>query len=173
MDASNAVVTVQRLDEASTARWDNFVQSCPDATFFHRAGWKYVIESSFGRRCYFLYAQRAGGICGVLPLVHIKSMLFGNSLVSTGFTVSGGPAVSDSDAMPVLEDAAIALADELDVDFLDSTPSKNGRLSRRPDNFRRSLPSDTPAYRRRAPSDQHIVQPPPLVRLSGKSASFR
>lgn len=119
MDASNAVVIVQRLDEASNSQWDNFVQSCPDATFFHRAGWKYVIESAFGHRCYFLYAQRAGAICGVLPLVHIKSRLFGNSLVSTGFTVGGGPAVSDSDAMPVLENAAIALADELDVDFLE------------------------------------------------------
>jgi hypothetical protein len=119
MDASNALVTVQRLDEASTSQWDEFVQSCPDATFFHRAGWKHVIESAFGHRCYFLYAERAGRICGVLPLVHIKSRLFGNSLVSTGFTVGGGPAVSDPDALPVLENAAIALADELDVDFLE------------------------------------------------------
>ena len=119
MDASNAIVMVQRLDEASNSQWDKFVRSCPDATFFHRAGWKYVIESTFGHRCYFLYAQRAGAICGVLPLVHIKSALFGNSLVSTGFTVGGGPVVTDSDAISVLENAAIALADELDVDFLE------------------------------------------------------
>lgn len=126
MDASNAVVTVERLDEAAAARWDSFVQSCPDATFFHRAGWKHVIEASFGHRCHFLYAQRAGAICGVLPLVHIKSMLFGNSLVSTGFTVGGGPAVSDPDALPMLEDAAIALADDLDVDYLEF---RSGRQS--------------------------------------------
>jgi FemAB-related protein (PEP-CTERM system-associated) len=119
MDASSAVVTVERLDRESTSRWDSFVQSCPDATFFHRAGWKYVIETSFGHRCYFLYAQRAGAICGVLPLVHIKSALFGNSLVSTGFTVGGGPAVTDVDALPVLEGAASDLADQLDVDFLE------------------------------------------------------
>ena len=119
MDASNAVVTVQRLDKASVAQWDKFVESCPDATFFHRAGWKHVIESVFGHQCYFLYAQRAGAMCGILPLVHIKSLLFGNSLVSTGFTVGGGPAVIDSDALPMLEAAATTLADELDVDFLE------------------------------------------------------
>lgn len=119
MDASNAVVTIQRLDETSSAQWDRFVQSCPDATFFHRAGWKHVIEKAFGHRCYFLYAQRAGAICGVLPLVHVKSLLFGNSLVSTGFTVGGGTVVSDSDALPLLESEAIDLADKLDVDYLE------------------------------------------------------
>jgi len=119
MDASSAVVTIQRLDAGSASQWDDFVQTCPDATFFHRAGWKRVIEASFGHCCHFLYAQRAGRICGVLPLVHIKSVLFGNSLVSTGFTVGGGPAVSDPDALPVLEAAAIDLADELDVDYLE------------------------------------------------------
>ena len=119
MDASNAVISIQRLDTASKVEWDGFVQDCPDATFFHRAGWKDVIETSFGHPCYFLQATRAGRICGVLPLVHVKSLLFGNSLVSTGFTVGGGPAVSDPDALPLLEEAALTLADELDVDFLE------------------------------------------------------
>jgi len=119
MDAPNALLTVEALDAASVSQWDEFVQSCAGATFFHRAGWQFVIETAFGHRCYFLYAQRAGRICGVLPLVHIKSVLFGNRLISTGFTVGGGPVVSDVDVAPVLEEAAIELADELDVDFLE------------------------------------------------------
>jgi hypothetical protein len=31
-------------DSAERARWDAFVQDCPEATFFHRAGWQRVIE---------------------------------------------------------------------------------------------------------------------------------
>ena len=33
---------VQRLnpdDPAALARWDAFVETCPEATFFHKSGW--------------------------------------------------------------------------------------------------------------------------------------
>lgn len=119
MDASGATVTVHRLDNSTAQRWDDFVLSCPEATFFHRAGWKSVIESAFNKDCYFLFAERAGRICGVLPLVHVKSFLFGNSLISTAFTVGGGPAVSDNDALLALDQEAQSLADALDVDCLE------------------------------------------------------
>ena len=84
---------VKSLEEATIGKWDVFVAEHPAATFFHRAGWKRVIERTFGHDCHFLYAESAGAIIGVLPLVHVKSRLFGNSLISTGFTVGGGPAV--------------------------------------------------------------------------------
>ncbi|MHA1113367.1 MAG: FemAB family XrtA/PEP-CTERM system-associated protein, partial [Alphaproteobacteria bacterium] len=63
------------LDPDSHAAWDAFVETCPEATFFHRAGWKAVIEESFGHRTHYLRAKRDGEICGILPLVHIKSRL--------------------------------------------------------------------------------------------------
>ena len=70
-------LTVKELDPAGIAAWDAFVESCPDATFYHRAGWKEVIEKTFGHRCYFLQAERDGEIRGVLPLVLAKSLIFG------------------------------------------------------------------------------------------------
>ena len=33
------------LGASDAARWDQFVQACPEATFFHRAGWKSIIEN--------------------------------------------------------------------------------------------------------------------------------
>ena len=112
-------VEVRALDKADEARWDAFVATCPEASFFHRAAWRDVIEDSFGKTCHFLYAERAGEIVGVLPLVHAKSRLFGNSLISTGFTVGGGPAVVDTAAREALDARAVALADSLDVDYLE------------------------------------------------------
>ena len=50
------------------ARWEAFVAACPAATFFHRIGWREVIERSFGHRTRYLLAERAGEIVGVLPL---------------------------------------------------------------------------------------------------------
>ena len=112
-------IEIRALDDASLAAWDAFVESCPEATFFHRAGWKRVIEESFGHRTHYLYALRDGRIRGVLPLVHVKSLLFGNALVSTAFCVFGGPAASDDAAREALDVRACALADHLGVDHLE------------------------------------------------------
>lgn len=87
-------------------RWDAFVAACPDATFFHRAGWCPVLETSFGARCHFLMAERAGAIRGVLPLVEIRSRLFGHRLVSTGWGVGGGAVVEEEAAGAALDIAA-------------------------------------------------------------------
>lgn len=91
------------------ARWDAFVDACPETTFFHRAGWKAVIEDSFRQRCHFLMAERAGAIRGILPLTLVKSRLFGTRLVSTGWCVGGGAAVTEDAALAALDAAAESL----------------------------------------------------------------
>jgi FemAB-related protein (PEP-CTERM system-associated) len=110
---------VHSLSPDTFERWDAYVMAHPDATFFHRAAWQRVIESSFGHRPYFAYVERAGEIRGVLPLVHVKNLLFGNRLVSTPFCVQGGPLASDDAARRALDDHAIGLADDLAVDFIE------------------------------------------------------
>ncbi len=107
------------LEDDAFERWDAFVDQCPEATFFHRAGWKRVIEQSFGHRCYFLFAESAGRIRGLLPLVHVNSRFFGNALISTAFCVYGGPAAVDDPGRTALDKAALRLARELDVDYLE------------------------------------------------------
>ncbi len=119
---ANGELTIAELDGGQGSqgdRWDAFVNQCPDATFFHRAGWKRVIERSFGHGCHFLYAESEGAVRGVLPLVHVKSRLFGNALVSTAFCVYGGPAALDERARGALDAAAVELARSLGVDHLE------------------------------------------------------
>src|SRR3546814_14762248 len=78
------------LDGADPA-WDRFVESRPDATFFHRSGWKTVIEESFGHKCHYLAARQGGRFVGVLPLTQVRGRLFGHSLISTAFCVYACP----------------------------------------------------------------------------------
>jgi FemAB-related protein (PEP-CTERM system-associated) len=118
-DGVTAPLEVRRLEDKDIALWDEFVLAAPDATFFHRAGWKRVIERSFGHRCYFLYACAGGRVRGVLPLVHIKSRLFGKALISNAFCVYGGPVAQDGEASAALDAEAIALARSLGVDYLE------------------------------------------------------
>jgi FemAB-related protein (PEP-CTERM system-associated) len=110
---------VRELTTADTARWDAFVEACPEATFFHRAGWRRVLEEVFSHRTHYLYAEVGGRISGVLPLGHVRSLLFGNALISTPFCVYGGVAASDQASADALIDAARDLADDLKVDYLE------------------------------------------------------
>ncbi len=112
-------VQVEQLTDGDEAAWDAFVLSHPDATFFHRAGWRRVIEGIYRHRCHYLTARVDGRIVGVLPLVHVKSLLFGSALISTGFCVYGGIAAESEEAVAALGDAAAALGDRLGVDYVE------------------------------------------------------
>ena len=106
-------------DTENSARWEAFVQACPEATFFHRAAWQGILRYVFRHPTYFLYAEHDGEILGVLPLAHIKSRLFGNSLIALPFAVYGGVAASTTEAAAALEQEAQSLARQLDVDHLE------------------------------------------------------
>lgn len=112
-------ITIAPLAHDDFGKWDAFVEACPEATFFHRAGWKTVIEKSFGHRTHYLLAKRNGTIVAVLPLTEIKSRLFGHSLVSNAFCVYGGIAAVDEAARIALDLHAQSLARKLNVGHLE------------------------------------------------------
>src|SRR5476649_691903 len=89
-DAAPARLRLLDADPQQRARWDAFVLACPQATFFHRAGWQTVIEQAFGHPTWFFYAEIDGEIAAVLPLAQIRSRLFGNTLCALPFCVYGG-----------------------------------------------------------------------------------
>ena len=122
MNLLSPVTLIKRLstqDTATAARWDAFVLACPQATFFHRAGWQGVIGQVFKHPTYFLYAETDGQISGVLPLAQVKSLLFGHALVSLPFVAYGGVASSDAAAAAALEAEAQKIAQTLGVEHLE------------------------------------------------------
>jgi FemAB-related protein (PEP-CTERM system-associated) len=149
------------LGEGDRARWDEFVRSCPDATFFHLTGWKNVIEKVLGHATFYLYAESADGIEGVLPLAHVRSLLFGNALVSTPFCVQGGVAARTEEATRALEDEAERLALSLGVDYLEM----RNRMVRRSDwptkdlyvSFRKAIHPDPEANLKAIPRKQRAM----------------
>jgi FemAB-related protein (PEP-CTERM system-associated) len=113
---------IERLDAAdaaTAARWDAFVQGCPQATFFHRAGWQRVLGGVFGHDTHYLFAVEGNCIRGVLPLAHVRSVLFGNALSSLPFAAYGGVAAEDEASAAALEREAEALAQRLRVQHLE------------------------------------------------------
>jgi FemAB-related protein (PEP-CTERM system-associated) len=76
--------------------WDSFVREQPAATHCHLHGWRTVLERVFGHQCVYLAARDASGaLQGVLPLVRVRSVVFGHYLVSVPFLNYGGPVGTD------------------------------------------------------------------------------
>jgi FemAB-related protein (PEP-CTERM system-associated) len=94
--------------ETDGPAWDRFVDAHPGARQYHRWVWKRVVERSFGHRTLYLSARRGGEIAGVLPLVVMKSALFGRFLVSMPFFNYGGVLAGGGDSD--VEAALIAAA---------------------------------------------------------------
>ncbi|MDR7271167.1 FemAB-related protein (PEP-CTERM system-associated) [Pelomonas saccharophila] len=110
MSSPLRIARLAAQDKALSARWDEFVFAHPQSTFFHRSGWLRIIESVFGHRGFFLYAERDGVIEGVLPLAEVKSRLFGHSVSSLPFGVYGGVAALNDEAAAALEAEAEKIA---------------------------------------------------------------
>ncbi len=76
-------VRVRPLDPADDSAWDAFVRAHPDGSFFHLSTWRDVIARAFGHHTCYALAEQDGAIIGILPLVHVRTLLFGNTLTST------------------------------------------------------------------------------------------
>ncbi|WFP50717.1 FemAB family PEP-CTERM system-associated protein [Methylomonas sp. EFPC3] len=110
---------IKLLEPSQTERWDKFVLATSGGSFFHLAGWQQVIKQAFGHPTYYYYCERDGQITGILPLTHIKSPLFGNTLVSNAFCVYGGILASDDQSFTALKTQAQQLARDLRIDCLE------------------------------------------------------
>ena len=76
----------------SADEWNQFVRNQAHWTHFHLYGWRSVLERVFKHECIYLEARDAAGtLMGVLPLVRVRSVVFGHYLVSMPFLNYGGP----------------------------------------------------------------------------------
>lgn len=89
------MIKVERF-EGNGAEWDAFARNQPGFTHFHLARWREVMQEVFGHECLYLAARDGAELQGILPLVRVKSRLFGHYLVSMPFLNYGGPLGSEA-----------------------------------------------------------------------------
>jgi FemAB-related protein (PEP-CTERM system-associated) len=93
--------------EGSAGDWDEFVRAQPGWSHFHLYGWRAVIERVFRHECIYLVARDDDGkIAGVLPLVRLRSLIFGHLLVSMPFVNYGGPLGADEAVTTLVNEAS-------------------------------------------------------------------
>ena len=112
-------ILVRTFGESNREIWDKFVLSNANSSFFHLAGWKDVVEQSFGHTSHYMIAIQEEQITGILPIFEIKSRLFGHSLVSVPFGVYGGVCSMNSNAEDSLMRSAAVLGRLIGVDYIE------------------------------------------------------
>lgn len=107
------------LPEELASDWDTYVHNHPDATLYHQYAWKKVIEKTYGHSTFYLAAFCDHKIQGVLPLVHMKHFLFGNTLLSMPFFDMGGLLADDRKTADALVQRAVELGRSLKADEIE------------------------------------------------------
>ena len=112
-------IVVSRF-EGPGSEWDNFVRAQSGWTHFHLHGWRTVIDRVFRHECIYLAARdiATSKIVAVLPLVRVRSLIFGHFLVSMPFVNYGGPLGSE-DGIQALTAEATAVAERTRVGLLE------------------------------------------------------
>lgn len=106
-------------DAKTQDAWDGYVRDAASTTFCHQFAWQAVIEQAYGHRTFYFMARQEQATCGILPLVLVKSALFGTSLTSMPFLDYGGICADDPDIAQLLLVAAKELQKEQRADAIE------------------------------------------------------
>jgi FemAB-related protein (PEP-CTERM system-associated) len=115
--SAGAPISVSR--GATAAEWNAFIAQAQNGSFYHRFEWGAINEEELGHEFVPLVARAADQIAGVLPLVFVRSRIFGRILCSMPFVNYGGPCSSSNEACEALTREAMKLTRELGADYLE------------------------------------------------------
>jgi FemAB-related protein (PEP-CTERM system-associated) len=117
-------ITIESADGRDEQEWTAYVARHPDAHLAHCWAWKDIFETVFGHRPNFLIARKNTGpepqnVVGVLPLFHVKSLLFGSALIAVPYLNGGGVLADDEETNRMLVEAASRLGLEIGVKYVE------------------------------------------------------
>lgn len=93
--APSSAIEIRRGIADDDAERDAYVLAHARGTFFHRAGWRRVVEFVLGHEPSDWVARSNGALVGVLPLMRAPSLTTHRALISMPYAVYGG-ALGDS-----------------------------------------------------------------------------
>lgn len=120
---SSSAVEIARLDRLQEKAWARYAEGHPQSTLYHGLAWRDVVHAAFGHETHYLYAHVDGHLTGILPLVRLRTRLFGDYLVSLPHVNYGGAVADGVGTVDALMNAAARLAQSLGsrhVEFRDT-----------------------------------------------------
>ncbi len=106
--------------ESTADTWDKYVELHPCSSPYHRSIFRKIITDSFGKEDHSLMAfDQDDNVMGVLPLLRLKSRLFGDFLVSMPYLNYGGVLSSNQLAEAALLEKAFDVCSTLGVQHME------------------------------------------------------
>ena len=113
------MLKVVQATTADKKDWNEFL-SLSNSISHHAYRWEWseIIEKTFKHTAhYFLVKDSKDSIQGILPLFHVKSILFGSALISVPYLNAGGIIASTKEAFDLLLEHADKLKNDLNVKY--------------------------------------------------------
>ncbi len=101
---------VEPLREEKVQAWEHYVAKRPEASFFHRVGWRDLIARTTRHSEAYHLALEGDEVVGVLPLFLISAGIFGKMAVSLPFLNVGGIVADDPGAEKLLAEESERVA---------------------------------------------------------------
>lgn len=112
-------IKLEILTEDGKEKWDQYVKQHEQGSIYHLTVWNSIINSCFDHKTINVLARKENGdICGVLPLVHMKSKLFGNSMYSLPYFNYGGILSDSPEIKKLLIQYAIEITETANAKYL-------------------------------------------------------
>ncbi len=121
-----------QFNGGSCQEWDEYVLNAPGSVFGHLSVWKTIIEEAYGQDTIYLMAKEEGRVIGILPLVFMKSLLFGKLMVSLPYLDEAGICANNEMVMTDLLSFARRLAEEKGAEELELRHGKSNSLEMLP-----------------------------------------
>ena len=109
---------ISKLTSKHHAELDDYV-SKKQVSIYHDSRWAQLIKRVFGHESHYLMGWDNETVVGVLPLIQLKSLLFGNFLISMPYFNYGGIVADTHDIMNKLISAAHELYEELGCTYIE------------------------------------------------------
>jgi FemAB-related protein (PEP-CTERM system-associated) len=107
------------------AACDAFVGQKTESKICHLYAWGDMIANYIGLKNFYLVAREQGQIHGVLPLMQVRSRLFGNRMVSQAFSSYGGSLADSQQVHDALFQYVVKLATELGCESIEFRNTKS------------------------------------------------
>lgn len=115
MSLRSAPVIIHQAESADQRRWDNYVLTHLDASPYHLFAWKLAIETTYGHRCFYLYAEQNKQVVGILPLVRLHFPSVVDELIALPYCDLGACLTTCDQIQDALLREAVELQQKLKV----------------------------------------------------------
>lgn len=111
-ETSDQSLQVRIVDPLNDPGWDHIVALHGDAGCFHTSAWAKVLNQTYYHQPFYLQFSRGNQLAALIPLMEVRSLFTGRRGVCLPFSDTCEPLIFDPEAVGLVRDHLVRLAQE-------------------------------------------------------------